>query len=180
MLASVPQVMDEIKAGIQYAFQTRNRLTLAISGSGHCAMEAALFNLLEQGDTVLVAINGIWGQRAADIARRLGMLGAGGCHGRAEGAGLEGRMSWFAVPVLAVLSDTAYKAREHSRFFPRVVSLHLWCFMAFPLGKSAGGQTLAGGSAPGSCVTNCPMEQVSAQTPLLSPHSSQEPMSVSC
>ncbi|XP_047933338.1 alanine--glyoxylate aminotransferase isoform X7 [Anser cygnoides] len=66
------QVMDEIKAGIQYAFQTRNRLTLAVSGTGHCAMEAALLNLLERGDTVLVAVNGIWGQRAADIAGRLG------------------------------------------------------------------------------------------------------------
>lgn len=65
--------MDEIKAGIQYAFQTQNRLTLAISGTGHCAMEAALVNLLEHGDTTLVAINGIWGQRAADIARRLGI-----------------------------------------------------------------------------------------------------------
>ncbi|XP_015492520.1 serine--pyruvate aminotransferase isoform X2 [Parus major] len=72
MHPEVLQVMDEIKAGIQYAFQTQNQLTLAISGSGHCAMEAALFNLLEQGDTALVAINGIWGQRAADIARRLG------------------------------------------------------------------------------------------------------------
>lgn len=118
----VPQVMDEIKAGIQYAFQTRNRLTLAISGSGHTAMEAALLNLLEQGDTVLVAVNGIWGQRAADIARRLGMLGTGRGCGRAGGTGLGGRMAWFAVPALAVLGDTAYKtrdhsAREHSRFF---------------------------------------------------------------
>ncbi|XP_014818446.1 PREDICTED: serine--pyruvate aminotransferase isoform X2 [Calidris pugnax] len=72
MHPEVLQVMDEIKAGIQYAFQTRNQLTLAISGTGHCAMEAALLNLLERGDTVLVAVNGIWGQRAADIARRLG------------------------------------------------------------------------------------------------------------
>ncbi|NXE65502.1 SPYA protein, partial [Calcarius ornatus] len=72
MHPEVLQVMDEIKAGIQYAFQTRNRLSLAVSGSGHCAMEAALFNLLEPGDTLLVAVNGIWGQRAADIARRLG------------------------------------------------------------------------------------------------------------
>ncbi|XP_008941918.1 PREDICTED: serine--pyruvate aminotransferase, partial [Merops nubicus] len=59
-------------AGIQYAFQTQNRLTLALSGTGHCAMEAALLNLLERGDTVLVATNGIWGQRAADVAGRLG------------------------------------------------------------------------------------------------------------
>ncbi|XP_068809889.1 alanine--glyoxylate aminotransferase [Struthio camelus] len=66
------QIMDEIKAGIQYAFQTRNPLTLAISGTGHCAMEAALFNLAEQGDAVLVAVNGIWGERAANIAGRLG------------------------------------------------------------------------------------------------------------
>ncbi|XP_054138958.1 alanine--glyoxylate aminotransferase [Melozone crissalis] len=72
MHPEVLQVMDEIKAGIQYAFQTRNRLSLALSGSGHCAMEATLLNLLERGDTVLVAINGIWGQRAAEIARRLG------------------------------------------------------------------------------------------------------------
>ncbi|XP_005236904.3 LOW QUALITY PROTEIN: alanine--glyoxylate aminotransferase [Falco biarmicus] len=72
MHPEVLQVMDEIKAGIQYAFQTRNRLTLAISGTGHCAMEAALLNLLDRDDTALVAVNGIWGQRAADIARRLG------------------------------------------------------------------------------------------------------------
>nr|XP_009941062.1 PREDICTED: serine--pyruvate aminotransferase [Opisthocomus hoazin] len=67
-----PQVRDENRAGIQHAFQTQNRLTLAISGTGHCAMEAALLNLVERSDTVLVAVNGIWGQRAADIARRLG------------------------------------------------------------------------------------------------------------
>uniref|UniRef100_A0A452U1Q7 Alanine--glyoxylate aminotransferase n=1 Tax=Ursus maritimus TaxID=29073 RepID=A0A452U1Q7_URSMA len=34
------QIMDEIKQGIQYVFQTENALTLAISGSGHCALEA--------------------------------------------------------------------------------------------------------------------------------------------
>ncbi|KAM6258395.1 alanine--glyoxylate aminotransferase isoform 1-T2 [Porphyrio hochstetteri] len=72
MHPEVLQVMDEIKAGVQYAFQTQNRLTLAISGTGHCAMEAALLNTLERGDTALVAVNGIWGQRAADMARRLG------------------------------------------------------------------------------------------------------------
>lgn len=64
--------MDEIKQGIQYVFQTRNRLTLAVSGSGHAALEAALLNLLEPGDTCLVGVNGIWGQRAAEIAERIG------------------------------------------------------------------------------------------------------------
>ncbi|XP_039084441.1 serine--pyruvate aminotransferase [Hyaena hyaena] len=66
------QIMDEIKQGIQYVFQTKNPLTLAISGSGHCALEAALFNVLEPGDSFLVGVNGIWGQRAADIGERIG------------------------------------------------------------------------------------------------------------
>ncbi|XP_053565881.1 alanine--glyoxylate aminotransferase [Bombina bombina] len=66
------QIMDNIKQGIHYAFQTQNTLTLAVSGSGHCAMEAALFNVLEKGDVFLVAVNGIWGERAADIAERIG------------------------------------------------------------------------------------------------------------
>lgn len=66
------QIMDEIKQGIQYVFQTRNALTLVVSGSGHCAMETALFNLLEPGDSFLVGANGIWGMRAAEIAERIG------------------------------------------------------------------------------------------------------------
>uniref|UniRef100_A0A8C0HB28 Alanine--glyoxylate aminotransferase n=1 Tax=Chelonoidis abingdonii TaxID=106734 RepID=A0A8C0HB28_CHEAB len=66
------QIMDEIKLGIQYAFQTQNPLTLAISGPGHCAMEAALLNTVEAGEVVLTAVNGIWGERATDISKRLG------------------------------------------------------------------------------------------------------------
>ncbi|XP_012611190.1 alanine--glyoxylate aminotransferase [Microcebus murinus] len=66
------QIMEEIKEGIKYVFQTRNPLTLAISGSGHCALEAALVNLLEPGDSFLVGVNGIWGQRAAEIGERIG------------------------------------------------------------------------------------------------------------
>ncbi|KAM5271080.1 alanine--glyoxylate aminotransferase [Hipposideros larvatus] len=66
------QIMDEIKQGIQYVFQTRNPLTLAVSGSGHCVLETALVNLLEPGDSFLAGVNGIWGQRAAEIGERVG------------------------------------------------------------------------------------------------------------
>lgn len=65
--------MDDIKVGLQYAFQTRNRLTLALSTSGHGGMEACLDNLLEPGETVLIAKCGIWGERAADMADRIGV-----------------------------------------------------------------------------------------------------------
>uniref|UniRef100_A0A8C4NJV6 Alanine--glyoxylate aminotransferase n=1 Tax=Eptatretus burgeri TaxID=7764 RepID=A0A8C4NJV6_EPTBU len=66
------QIMDEVRAGIKYALQTDSRWALAVSGTGHAAMEAALGNLLEDGERVLIASHGIWGQRASDIADRLG------------------------------------------------------------------------------------------------------------
>ncbi|XP_038061547.1 serine--pyruvate aminotransferase, mitochondrial-like [Patiria miniata] len=66
------KVMDDVKAGIQYAFQTRNELTLAVSGTGHAGMEAATMNILEPGDTILVAEKGLWGKRLADLGNRNG------------------------------------------------------------------------------------------------------------
>ncbi|XP_076248224.1 alanine-glyoxylate aminotransferase isoform X2 [Calliopsis andreniformis] len=67
------QLMDEVKEGLQYVFQTKNRLTLALSASGHGGMEASLGNLLEPGETVLIVRCGIWGDRAADMATRMGI-----------------------------------------------------------------------------------------------------------
>lgn len=66
------KIMDEIKEGIQYIFQTRNELTLALSASGHGGIEAVMCNLLEPGEKVLIATNGIWGDRAANMAQRYG------------------------------------------------------------------------------------------------------------
>lgn len=64
--------MNDIKDGIRYAFQTTNLMTLAMSGSGHTAMECAVFNIVEPGESVLVSINGVWGERVAEIADRMG------------------------------------------------------------------------------------------------------------
>lgn len=35
-------------------------------------MEAAIANMLEPGETIVVGNNGIWGQRVADLAARYG------------------------------------------------------------------------------------------------------------
>ncbi|XP_061654208.1 alanine--glyoxylate and serine--pyruvate aminotransferase b isoform X2 [Phyllopteryx taeniolatus] len=66
------EIMNDIKKGIQYAFQTENNMTISMSGSGHAAMECAVFNTVEPGESVLIAINGIWGERVAEIAERMG------------------------------------------------------------------------------------------------------------
>ena len=66
-------IMDDVKAGIKHLFQTENELTIALCASGHAAMEATLVNVLEAGEKVAIARNGIWGDRASDIASRAGI-----------------------------------------------------------------------------------------------------------
>jgi len=66
------EIMDQVRVGLQYVFQTNNTMTLAVSGTGHSGMEAALVNLLEPGETVVICEHGLWGQRASEMATRMG------------------------------------------------------------------------------------------------------------
>lgn len=72
MHGEVSAIMADIQALLRYAWQTNNSYIMAISASGHGGMEASISNLVEPGDVVLVGVNGIWGERAADMARRAG------------------------------------------------------------------------------------------------------------
>ena len=47
-------------------------MTLALSATGHGAMDCVMNNMVERGDVVLIAENGIWGERAGDMASRHG------------------------------------------------------------------------------------------------------------
>jgi alanine-glyoxylate transaminase / serine-glyoxylate transaminase / serine-pyruvate transaminase len=66
------QVMDEIQALLRYTWQTSNPATLAISGTGSAAMEAAIANTITPNDTVLVGVAGYFGHRLVDMANRYG------------------------------------------------------------------------------------------------------------
>eukprot|EP00897_Mesotaenium_endlicherianum_P010655 jgi/Mesen1/9618/ME000659S08981 len=72
MHAETLAAMDDVKAWLQYAFQTRNAFTLAVSGSGHAAMEASVASIIEPGDKIIVGVNGIWGERMTILAKRYG------------------------------------------------------------------------------------------------------------
>src|SRR4030095_13101532 len=65
-------VLDEIANRLRTAFQTANTLTLPISGTGSAGMETCFVNLLEPGDTVIVGVNGVFGERMCEVARRCG------------------------------------------------------------------------------------------------------------
>ena len=64
------ELMSEVQELMRYAWQTDNRMTLPMSGTGSSAMEATLANTVEPGDTVLVAVKGYFGLRLADMAGR--------------------------------------------------------------------------------------------------------------
>ena len=70
-------ILDEIKDGLKYVFQTNNEWTFAISGPGHAAMETAVVNLLEPGERILVLVNGMWALRGTLVAERAGELMVG-------------------------------------------------------------------------------------------------------
>lgn len=63
-------VMDELQELLRYAWQTGNELTIPVSGTGSSAMEAAVANTVEPGDTVLIGCNGYFGNRLDDMAGR--------------------------------------------------------------------------------------------------------------
>lgn len=65
-------MMDELKQLLQYAFQTQNEMTLAVSAPGSAGMETCFVNLLQPGDTVIVCRNGVFGERMRQNVERCG------------------------------------------------------------------------------------------------------------
>src|SRR6476660_3276555 len=65
-------LLDETMDRLRTVFRTKNALTLPISGTGSAGMEACFVNLLEPGDTAIVGVNGVFGERMCEVARRCG------------------------------------------------------------------------------------------------------------
>jgi alanine-glyoxylate transaminase/serine-glyoxylate transaminase/serine-pyruvate transaminase len=64
--------MDEIQQLLRTVYETGNRVTFSISGTGGAGMEACLANLIEEEEEVVVCVNGFFGQRMAEMAERWG------------------------------------------------------------------------------------------------------------
>ncbi|MGH9870669.1 MAG: pyridoxal-phosphate-dependent aminotransferase family protein [Candidatus Polarisedimenticolia bacterium] len=65
-------VMDDVAAMLREVFRTSNEMTLAVPGTGTAGMEAAVVNLVEPDDVVVVGVAGYFGARMAEMARRAG------------------------------------------------------------------------------------------------------------
>src|ERR1700689_3739536 len=55
------RVMDDFKKLLRGVVRTANEITFPVSGTGSAGMENALMNLLEDGDEVVIGVNGVFG-----------------------------------------------------------------------------------------------------------------------
>jgi alanine-glyoxylate transaminase/serine-glyoxylate transaminase/serine-pyruvate transaminase len=66
------KLMEEIKTALQRLFNAPDHACVPLPAPGTAGMEAAIMNLLEPGDRAVVAVNGAFGGRMADMAGRAG------------------------------------------------------------------------------------------------------------
>ncbi len=66
------QLLDDTQRPLRALFRSENDMTIAVSGTGTAGMEAAVYNVVEPGDTVIVALNGFFGDRMAQMVGRCG------------------------------------------------------------------------------------------------------------
>ena len=65
-------VMDDCQQMLRGLFNTKNRVTFPVSGTGSAAMEASVCNMVEEGEKAIICVNGVFGERMADVAGRYG------------------------------------------------------------------------------------------------------------
>src|SRR5260221_9535397 len=79
-IASAPQlghidpeffgILEETAQLLRWVFQTKNEMTLCVSGSGFSGAEAVLCNLLEEGDTLIAGSLGFFSGQIVEISQR--------------------------------------------------------------------------------------------------------------
>jgi len=64
------ELMSDVQKLLRYSWQCDNRVTLPMSGTGSAAMEASIANFIEEGEKILIAKKGYFGERLVDMASR--------------------------------------------------------------------------------------------------------------
>ena len=65
-------VLVDLVAHLRRVYKAKSGLVLPLSATGTAGMEAGIVNLVEPGETVIVGLNGYFGRRISEIARRHG------------------------------------------------------------------------------------------------------------
>ena len=67
---TMAHIIDQVKRMSAYVFQTESARILGVAGPGSAAMEMAIANLIQPGDSCLSVCNGFFSNRLAELAER--------------------------------------------------------------------------------------------------------------
>jgi len=65
-------ILDETQEHLSALFGVTNGLTVPVSATGSAGMETCFVNMVEPGHRVIAGVNGLFGGRMAEVARRVG------------------------------------------------------------------------------------------------------------
>jgi alanine-glyoxylate transaminase/serine-glyoxylate transaminase/serine-pyruvate transaminase len=103
------RILEETAQMLRAVFQTKNELTLCVSGSGFSGAEAVLSNLLEEGDTLIVGNLGFFSDKIREIAERAGA--------RAVSIEIE-----LGQPLHAEQLERAFQEHPHAKMFATAIA----------------------------------------------------------
>lgn len=120
--------MEDTKAALSRLFNAPDHACIPLPAPGTAGMEAAMMNLLEPGDRCVVAVNGAFGGRMADMAGRAGATVVTVDHewGQpVDPARVEAALAEAPTKVLAfVHAETSTGARSDAATLCRVARRH--------------------------------------------------------
>jgi len=67
------EIMDDVQELLRWLFRTKNKFTIPVSGTGSAGMETCFANVFERGEKVLIGVNGVFGKRMVETARKYGL-----------------------------------------------------------------------------------------------------------
>src|SRR5579863_1160285 len=118
-LASAPQLghidpeffamLEETASLLRQVFQTKNEMTLCISGSGFSGAEAVLSNLLEEGDTLIAGSLGFFSGQIVEISSR-------------AGANVVNLVTELGKPLDAATLEQAFREHPEAKLFATAIA----------------------------------------------------------
>jgi len=109
-------ILEETAYLLRQVFQTKNEMTLCVSGSGFSGAEAVLSNLLEEGDTLIVGNLGFFSGQIVEISER-------------AGAKVVNLSTELGKPLAPETLEQAFKEHPEAKFFATAIaetSTGLW------------------------------------------------------
>src|SRR5260370_40747874 len=102
-------ILEETAYLLRQVFQTKNEMTLCVSGSGFSGAEAVLSNLLEEGDTLIAGHLGFFTRQIVEISER-------------AGAKVVNLSTERRKPLAPETLEQAFKEHPQAQFFPTAIA----------------------------------------------------------